>query len=269
MRFRNSTVIVTGASQGIGSSLARLLGSEGANVVCAARSKAGLEETVASVRESGGTALAIPTDVSDDGAIARLMEQSVAAFGKIDILVNNAALVGHKTSLDTPLAAFDTEMNVNFRGTLAAIYAALPYLKATRGRILNISSLIALNSMPGMLAYGVSKIAVERLTMEAAERLVEFGIACNCLRIDLPVFPGGKPRRKEGLDENARKEIETMARYAEPLETGAAAMAWMLSQDTAVYSGKLESLRDIVSRGDVKATAPELLPTAFYPRWSW
>lgn len=269
MRFKDKVILVTGASQGIGASLARMLGSKGAKVACAARSISGLDAVVADLENAGAEAIAIQTDVGDTQAVGAAVSQTVDRFGKMDALVNNAAMVGHRTSLDEPLEAFEAEMRVNLTGALAAIYAALPHLKQSKGHILNISSLIALNYMGGMFAYGVSKLALERLTLDAAEQLRNDSVACNALRIDLPVFPDGKLPVKEGMDPEAVKEIEMMSAFAEPLETGAAAMAWMLAQGSEDYTGKLESLRDLVARGDVKGTADALMPTEFASRWTW
>lgn len=269
MRFKNKVMLVTGASQGIGATLAVLLASEGAKVACVARSQAGLDTVVGAIKDAGGEALAIPTDVSHRAAIEAAVGATVDQFGALDALVNNAALVGHATSLGHSMDLFEHEMRVNLSGSVAAIYAALPHLRQSRGRILNISSAIALNFMPGMFAYGVSKMALERVTMDVAEQLRQERVACNALRIDLAVFAGGRPRTREGMDPDAVKEIEMMAQFAEPLETGAEAMAWMLNQDSETYTGKLESLRDLVARQDVKGTATQLMPTAFLPRWSW
>lgn len=269
MRFQNKVVLVTGASQGIGATLALMLASEGAKVACAARSKDGLGLVVDRVTGAGGEAISIPTDVSSREAIAAAVSETVTRFGRLDALVNNAALVGHRTSIFDPLDAFEAEMRVNLTGALAAIIAAIPHLRQSGGRILNVSSLLALNYMPGMFAYGVSKLALERMTIDVAEQLRTDGVSCNALRIDLPVFPGGKPRTREGMDPEAIKEIQVMAQYAEPLETGAAAMAWMLAQDIASYSGRLESLRSLISRREVEGTAEQLMPQEFASRWSW
>jgi len=107
------------------------------------------------------------------------------------------------------------------------------------------------------------------LTMDVAEQLQDAGVACNALRIDVGVFPGGKPRMREGIDDEAAKMIAIMGRYGEPLETGAAAMAWMLEQDPATYNGVLESLRDMIARGTIPGQAEELMPLSMAKRWTW
>lgn len=268
MDFNGKTVLVTGASQGIGGTLAQALAGMGAKVACAARSGAGLDEVVGKITAAGGSAIAVRTDVGDRAAVAELTQTVVGRFGGLDAIVNNAALMGNNSSLRRPIETFEREMNVNFYGTLNMIYAALPHLEASRGSILNVSSLLALNMMPGMFAYGVSKMAIERLTLDVATQLAEAGVACNALRIDLPVFPEGRAVPSDEMDEQARQEIEAMGVYAEPLETGAAAMAWMLAQP-GDYTGRLESLRDMIARGDVAGAAAQPMPLGFASRWAW
>jgi citronellol/citronellal dehydrogenase len=268
MDIEGRTVLVTGASQGIGSVLAQHLSREGARVVIAARSQAGLDSVAETIKSAGGQVLAIPVDVSDRKAVEAMIGETIAHFGRLDAIVNNAALMGNNTSLLQPLEAFESEMNVNLHGTLYTIHAAQPHLERSSGKILNVSSLLALNVMAGMFAYGVSKIAIERLTLDVAAQLADAGVACNALRIDLPVFGQDRGGSRNTMDEKAQQQIAVMGAYAEPLETGAAAMAWMLSQPPS-YTGQLDSLRDMIERGAIAGTAKEIMPLAFASRWNW
>jgi 3-oxoacyl-[acyl-carrier protein] reductase len=116
-RLRDKVAIVTGSSSGIGKAIALRFGQEGARVVVAARRIALCEQTVAQIREQGGEALAIQTDVAEEQQVERLMADTVARYGRIDILVNNAGIGGGSRVADTSTVAFDEVMNINLRGT--------------------------------------------------------------------------------------------------------------------------------------------------------
>jgi NAD(P)-dependent dehydrogenase (short-subunit alcohol dehydrogenase family) len=250
--------LVTGASRGVGAAIAEALAAAGATVACAARATADapqrtpgtLDDTVARIAESGGAAFAVPTNLAVPGEVEAMIERTVAEVGRLDVVVNNAAItfVG---DLDIPLKRHELIMAVNVTAPLVAMHAAAPHLRAAGGgRILNISSVAALLPIPGLMSYGVSKIALERMTVDAANQLQADGIAVNCFRIDLPVASEGFVANTPGVDRSTW----------EPCEVAAEGILWVLRQPVD-YSGRLDSMLDLRQREGIMASRSE----ASYP----
>lgn len=171
MSFANKTIILTGASAGIGRALALSLAQRGANLVLAARNPAALEETIAACTNQPGTAIAsgtapraiaIPTDVTQPEACQQLIEKAIAAFGQIDSLINNAG-ISMVTRFDeiTDLSIIEQVMQVNYLGAVYCTHYALPYLKASRGLLVAISSLCGKTAVPTRAGYVASKHAMQ------------------------------------------------------------------------------------------------------------
>jgi NAD(P)-dependent dehydrogenase (short-subunit alcohol dehydrogenase family) len=129
MSFANKTIILTGASAGIGRALAISLAQQGANLVLAARNQAALEEIVAACTNQLGTAITLPTDVTQPEACQQLIEKAITTFGQIDSLINNAR-ISMVTRFDeiTDLSIFEQVMQVNYLGAVYCTHYALPYL---------------------------------------------------------------------------------------------------------------------------------------------
>ena len=160
--FRGASVVVTGASHGIGESIALALAAQGARLVLAARRADELERVAATCRSAGaGAAITCPTDVTDPGACRTLVERAAKEFGGIDMLVNNAGL-GMWSRVDEvqDLSVFERVLRVNYLGAVYCTHAALPYLKQSRGRILCISSLAGRTGVPLRSGYAASKHAM-------------------------------------------------------------------------------------------------------------
>lgn len=159
--FQNQVVIVTGASSGIGRALALLLAGQRANVVLAARRAELLEQVAAACRQAGGEALAVPTDVADEVQCKVLVDKTVAAFERVDLLVNNAGLAVIARLEDySDLSLFHHTIDVNFFGSVYCTYYALPYLIRSRGRIVAVSSLGGMAPLPYNSPYIASKFAM-------------------------------------------------------------------------------------------------------------
>ncbi|OGO11354.1 MAG: hypothetical protein A2Y93_07195 [Chloroflexi bacterium RBG_13_68_17] len=176
-------VIVTGASSGIGEALALRLAGEGASLALAARRAERLEALAAACIERGGRALAWPTDVSDEQACRGLVDRAVAEYGRLDMLVNNAGISVGAMLADLPdLTLFRRVMEVNFSGTVFCTYSALPHLKHTAGRLVNVASLGAMLPIPYNTAYIASKHAMlgfsDSLRMELAGSGVSVTLIC-------------------------------------------------------------------------------------------
>ena len=162
MNFTNKTIIITGASAGIGKVLAIKLAQQGANLVLAARNQASLEITAHECVKGGGQAIVVPTDVTNPEACQKLIEDSLAAFGAIDCLVNNAGIsMWARFDQIKDLSMFEKIMKVNYFGAVYCTYYALPHLKNSRGLLVAISSLAGKTGIPTRSGYAASKHALQ------------------------------------------------------------------------------------------------------------
>jgi citronellol/citronellal dehydrogenase len=247
--------LVTGASRGVGAATAVALAGAGAAVACAARSTAAapqrtpgtIDDTVARIESAGGTALAVPTNLADPAEVEAMVTSTVEHFGRLDVLVNNAAItfVG---DLDIPRRRHELVMAVNLTAPLVAAQAAVPHLRAVGGgRILNVSSVAALVPFPGLMSYGISKVGLERLTVDLARQLQGDDIAVNCFRIDLPVASEGFVANTPGVDRSTW----------EPCAVAAEGILWMLQQP-ASYSGRRESMLALRQREGIMPTRADV-----------
>ena len=238
MQLAGKVAIVTGASRGIGKGIARVLAREGAAVVVAARSEqAGrlpgtVHATAAEIAEAGGRALAVRCDVTIEGDVAALAQRTLDAFGRIDLLVNNA---GGSSSFapiaDFPLHRFDRALAVNLRSTFLCTRAVLPTLIAQRGGVIvNISSDSA-NAVvvPGDTVYGMVKVAVERFTIGLAGELREHNIAVVALQPPAVRTEGAIAIHPPDFDWTG---------WQDPEEVGPA-VVWLAQQTAATFTGRV------------------------------
>jgi short-subunit dehydrogenase len=175
--MQGKTVVITGASAGIGEELAVVLASRGANVVLAARSEQGLAQAKQRCEQAGGKALAVATDVADPEACRRLIERSVEAFGGIDALVNNAGItMWARLDEVKDLSLFERIMRVNYLGSVYCTYHALPHLKARKGLLVAISSLTGKTGVPTRSAYAASKHTMQGFFDSVRVELLDTGV---------------------------------------------------------------------------------------------
>ena len=181
MRFQDQVVIVTGAARGLGRRYAERFAAEGAKVVVADL-RDDVTAAASEITDGGGTAIAVQVDVNDEAATRQMAEDTVARFGRIDVLVNNAGIWGDyevKPLLEIDPAYWDLVMGVNVRGPLLCSRAVAPTMVAQgRGRIVNISS-IGAYMVSGV--YGVSKLALNQLTYALAKELGQAGVTVNAV----------------------------------------------------------------------------------------
>lgn len=229
--------IVTGASRGIGRAVAAALAREGAGVVIFSRGKSEGQEAdplfslEKEIRSLGGQAMAVKGDVSREEDVRLMVRRALEEFGRVDILINNAAVFPdyHTPLVDFPVESWDETMAVNLRGVFLCIKAMLPeMMEQKKGSIINISSVAAIRSGKGRIAYGLSKAGVERLTFGLAAEVKEYNIAVNALS---PV----------GLTdtESARKlfSMENPDDWVKP-EDMAEVAVWLAKQDASTFTGK-------------------------------
>lgn len=180
--FQNYVIIVTGASSGIGKALSLQLADEGARLSLAARNAERLDALVRECQNRGGSAIAIPTDVSDEQNCQALIDQTVQHVGRIDMLVNNAGMsvVGEFAELPN-LELFNRVMEVNFSGLVQCTYYAPPYLKDSGGRVVNVSSLGGKFAIPYNTSYIASKHAVAGFSDSLRMELSKSGVSVTVI----------------------------------------------------------------------------------------
>lgn len=172
------TAIVTGAARGIGLATARMFLDMGWNVALVDRDT---EELNRAVADLGAAVLAIPNDISDPDQAEDMVAATVAAFGQVDALVNNAGVAEFGPIEETDFACWRRVMATNLDGVFLCTQAATPALKRTRGAVVNIGSISGLRASTLRVAYGTSKAAVIQLTKQQAAELGEYGIRANCV----------------------------------------------------------------------------------------
>ncbi len=239
MDLSGKVAIVTGASRGVGAATAVALATSGARGACAARATDAtplplpgtIDETVRRIAVAGGEAIAVATNLAEVDDVHQMVHTTLETWGRVDILINNAA-VTFPGDLELPVRRHDLIFAVNTRAPLVAIEAVAPSMrKQGGGSIVNVSSLAGLNYIPGLMAYGMSKIALEHLTISAAAQLAPFAIAVNTFRIDVPVA-------SEGFVANAPEYDHS---DWEPSEVAAEGIVWMVEQPPT-YTGRNESM---------------------------
>jgi len=180
--FREKTVVVTGASSGIGKALTLQLADEGAWLALAAREVQRLNALVLECQQRGGKAIAIPTDVADESQCCTLIQRTRETYGRIDMLVNNAGMAVVSKLEDLPdLHHFKQVMDVNFYGMVYCTYYALPYIKEASGRIVNVSSLGGVMAIPFNTSYIASKFAVNGFSDSLRMELTKAGVSVTVI----------------------------------------------------------------------------------------
>jgi len=179
--MQGKVALITGASSGIGRATALKFASEGASVALVARRAEKLAEVVETIEAQGGRAKAIVADVTRPAEIERVVRETVETFGGIDVLVNAAGIIASGTIETTSLEAWDRMMDVNLRGPFYLIQCAMPYLIERKGNVVNVSSVTGLRAFPGILAYCVSKAALDQLTHCVALEVADKGVRVNAV----------------------------------------------------------------------------------------
>ena len=227
------TALVTGASGGIGSAVARTLAAQGARVALSGTREAAL---AAVARELAGDPVILPCNLSDGAAVDGLVPRAVAALGQIDILVNNAGLTRDNLAMRMKDEEWDAVIAVNLTAAFRLIRAAAkPMMKARFGRIISITSVVGATGNPGQANYAASKGGLTAMTKALAQELASRNISVNCVAPGFIVSP-----MTDGLPD-AQKEALTaripLGRLGEGADIGAA-VAYLASREAAYVTGQ-------------------------------
>ncbi|NND89393.1 MAG: SDR family oxidoreductase [Granulosicoccus sp.] len=229
------SVLITGASRGIGAAAARQMAGEGMKVVLAARSLAACEQFAAEIRENGGQALAVACDVSRYADLDNAVQSTIAAFGSLDVLVNNAGTIDPISRLaESDPDEWDKVVDINLKGVYHGIRAVLPGMLAQgSGVIINISSGAASNALEGWSHYCATKAGVLALTRCVHKEYADQGIRCiglspGTVATDMQVSIG-----RSGI--NAISQMAFSDHI--PPQWPARAIAWLCTTAAAEWSG--------------------------------
>jgi NAD(P)-dependent dehydrogenase (short-subunit alcohol dehydrogenase family) len=238
-RFRGKVALVTGASSGIGRACARALAAEGAEVVLAGRRRDRLEAEAKSMRDAGGKVAVATGDVREEAEAQGLVDVAKKAFGALDLLVNAAGVLSPGGVLETDAASWDRVMDSNLRALHLVTRAAAPEIIRRRGSILNLSSVAGPRPYANLLAYCVSKAAVDQYTRCAALDLAPHGVRVNAVNpgvvvTELHTVSNAVPDYPAFLERS--KSTHPIGRVGQPEEIAALAL-FLLSDEAGWITG--------------------------------
>jgi NADP-dependent 3-hydroxy acid dehydrogenase YdfG len=220
-------VVITGASSGLGEATARLLSAQGASVVLGARRANRIKSLADELTGSGGKALAITTDVTQYDQVKRLVDAAVQTYGHIDVMINNAGLMPHSPLERLKIDDWNRMIDVNIKGVLYGIAAALPYMKQQKaGHIINVSSVAGHKVRPGAAVYAATKHAVLALSEGLRLEVKPYNIRTTVISPGAVATELPNSVTEPDIAESVRKIYE----IAIPAESFARAVAFAMSQ---------------------------------------
>ncbi len=220
-------VVITGASSGLGEAAARLLCAEGAGVVLGARRADRIEALAKALSGNGGKALALATDVTDCAQVKRLVDAAVQTYGRIDVMLNNAGLMPNSPLDRLKIGDWDLMIDVNIKGVLYGIAAALPYMKAQKsGHIISVSSVAGHKIRPGGAVYSATKHAVRVISEGLRQEVKPYNIRSTIISPGAVATELPDSITEPDVAENVRKVYE----HAIPADSFARAVAFAMSQ---------------------------------------
>ncbi len=246
----NRVAFITGASRGIGKQLAVDFAQRGYDIVCLARSTGAqptklpgtVDDTAALVRQHGRRALPLGVDLQSEEHLRAAVERTYEEFGRIDVLINNAAIAIPGPTLLQPMRRWRLALEINLNAPLATMMAACPRMAAAGGgHVINVSSSAV--DMPefGRASYTVSKAALESLTVCMAHELASAAIAVNAVRIDVPIWSEGFVFTLAGMDTSDFEDAVIMSD----------ACLWLVDQPTS-RSGHVLTITGLREQGIVR-----------------
>jgi NAD(P)-dependent dehydrogenase (short-subunit alcohol dehydrogenase family) len=233
--LKGKVALITGATSGIGRASALLFAKSGARVAAVGRNEAALAKLSDDLEALQCEAITIQADVTVDAT--RIIDETIARFGALDVLVNAAGHLANGTIENTTLESWDSMLNINLRAVFQLMQFATPHLEKTRGNVVNVSSVTGLRSFPGVLAYCVSKAGLDQLTRCAALELAPKSIRVNAVNPGVVVT---EIHKRAGMGEDdylafleRSKTTHPLGRVGEPGEV--AELILYLASDHAAW----------------------------------
>ena len=240
MKLQDRSVVITGSGSGIGRACALAFAKAGAAVVVTDIDLQAAEETVQQIHAAGGKAFACQADVSNPGSVTALVNKTIEMYLKIDALINNAAIQVNKTIADTSFEEWNAQMSVNVGGVFLCSKLFLPYLKMTKGNIINMSSVNGYFVEPSCAGYCTTKAAIIGLTKAMAIDHGHEGIRVNCIcpgYIDAGLAEGYFQSQADPAKARAEAgKLHALWRIGKPEEVGRIAV-FLASDDASFVTG--------------------------------
>jgi len=233
MRLQNKVAIITGAGQGIGAVTACRMAEEGAKVVLAARRLNLLEEVVARIEAAGGTAMACSCDVSDEEAVRQLVATTVQAYGKLDIVVNNAVLMVPGMLANHSTKAWHQNFRVSLDGAMFLMRESFTQLRANGGAVVNVASVCGLLGSVGTAGYSAAKAGMIALSRNAAIEWGKQGVRVNTVVPGVFLTPPTLGLMPDAAAQEATAKSLPLGRIGDPVECANAIL--FLASDEASY----------------------------------
>jgi NADP-dependent 3-hydroxy acid dehydrogenase YdfG len=228
----DKVTVITGASSGIGESTAKLLARRGARLVLGARRKDRIDALVREITASDGKAIGVAVDVTKRADVEALVKNAVDAFGRVDVIVNNAGIMPIAPMQALKIEEWDRQIDVNIKGVLYGVAAVLPQMQKQKGgHIINIASVIGIKAFaPGGVVYGATKAAVRVLTEGLRMELHAQNIRCTI------ISPGavGTELPESSSEEATRRSLREFYKMAIPANSIASAIAYAIEQPAEV-----------------------------------
>lgn len=255
-RLAEQVAIVTGATRGIGEGIARAMHREGARVILSGRDAATGQSLAADLNADGqGRARFVAADVSDREAVVNLKDQALAAFGRVDVLVNNAGVNAPFPMAKLPLAAWHKVMNIDLMGVLHGLQVVGPLMIAQHsGSIINLASISARYAFPDGGAYGPAKAAVVMLTKQCAMEWGCHGVRVNAISPGLIRTPLSENIYRDPANVTAREAVIPLRRIGTPADVAGLAV-FLASQESSYITGQ-----DILIDGGLTDAVFQALP---------
>jgi 3-oxoacyl-[acyl-carrier protein] reductase len=238
-KLTGKVAVVTGASKGIGASIAKHLAAEGASVVVNyASSKAGADKVIEEIKADGGKAIAVQADIAKKADIDRLFSETKKAYGKLDILVNNAGIYEFAPLENITEDSFHKQFNLNVLGLLLSTQKAVEYFDSTGGTIINVSSVAGISPPPGGSVYSATKAAVDAITKSLAKELGAKKIRVNSINPGMIETEG--VHAAGIIESDFRKQVEAqtpLGRIGQPNDVASVA-TFLAAADSAWITGE-------------------------------
>jgi NADP-dependent 3-hydroxy acid dehydrogenase YdfG len=225
--IKDKVIVITGASSGLGEATARALSAQGAHIVLGARRQDRIQSLAAELTGSGGKAIAMTTDVADREQVRKLVDAAVQAYGRIDVMINNAGVMPQAPLERLRIDEWDRMIDVNLKGVLYGIAAALPHMKQQKaGHFINVSSVAGHKVGPGFAVYAATKHAVRALSEGLRQEVKPYNIRTTVISpgVVATELPGSTT--EPDTAERVRKAYE----IAIPADSFARAVVFAISQ---------------------------------------